>query len=82
MLKRIQDLVRRGQYRIPASVLSEMDELEIYVKDVMDTILKAECISNSYPSVHPAFHGEMLYEIIGEAVNERWIYTKGRISDN
>ena len=48
MLKRIQDLVRRGQYRIPASVLSEMDELEIYVKDVMDTILKAECISNSF----------------------------------
>ncbi|HCQ04774.1 MAG TPA: hypothetical protein DIT99_30715 [Candidatus Latescibacteria bacterium] len=56
-----------------------MYEDELSIEDICPVIMHADHITDLYPSSNLYHQNEMLYVIIGQAVNEMWIYTKGCI---
>ncbi len=79
ILKKIQALTAADKIRFTEKSATELFEDELTVEDIRNVILNADHITDSYPSSNPHHHNEMLYVIIGQAVNEMWIYTKGCI---
>jgi hypothetical protein len=78
-LKRIKALVATDRIRLTEKSATEMYENELSIADIRHVIMNADHITDSYPSSNPYHHNEMLYVIIGQTVNEMWIYTKGCI---